>query len=443
MLSRVADPAIAAALAQAIGHPAPFRDEELAAVRCLRLVGAGSLTDVSACTALEELELVGCDVADLAPLSGLSGLRKLYVLACPIVSAAGLVGLDRLEELRLDFAFIEDAAPLFALPSLRRARLLGNPWSEESWQRLSEHCLRAGDGGTAVLPLVELGSSELILDANRRFRAFGLDLCSAKLDAFRTVLVRPGRARVPDEEWDWTAASAADVWLREKGEWTTDSLFDIAREFANQRGKNTAFDTDSYREFGDYHDACRWIDAERDPYRRECLQRFIDRFRGLVFFREDGTFHDEWEQMAGVALPKALREARIILAGALPEHVPEYRLGRFGVSSVRSDALAEGKLWHRPVFEDYGSDEGPTIRDTVRMYPFGWGDGLHSVLAMSLDDESPAIHEYDEWMLFYFLQRGDPPREGVYPVYSSYAEMLGHIVAYRLADGTVIDAADV
>src|SRR4051794_30289083 len=149
MLFQVADSAVAAGFARAVGHPAPFHDEELAAVRCLRVVGAGSLADLSACIGLEKLELVGCDVADLAPLSVLTGLRKLFVLACPIVSAAGLVGLDRLEELRLDFAFVQDAAPLFALPSLRHARLLGNPWSEKSWQRLSEHRLRSGDGGTA------------------------------------------------------------------------------------------------------------------------------------------------------------------------------------------------------------------------------------------------------------------------------------------------------
>lgn len=442
MLSNVADPTIAAALARVVGHSAPFGDEELAAVRRLRVVGARSLAGVSACTGLEELELVGCDVVDLAPLSVLSGLRKLYVLACPVLSAAGLVGLDRLEELRLDFAFVEDVAPLFALPSLRHARLLGNPWSKESWQRLSEHRLRAGDGGTAALPLVELGSSETLVNANRSFRAFGLDLCYGTLNASRTVLVRPGRAQVPGEEWDWTVSSGSR--LREKGEWTTDSLFDRHREVANQRGENTPVDTDRHREFGDYHDACRWIGAERDPYRRECLQRFIDRFRGHVFFREDNTFHDIRERRAGVALPTALRKARTILADVLPEQPVEFRLEGTKYPVV-NEALAEGQTWYLPAPDDcYDTDEGPTIRDTARMYPLGYGDGHHSVLAMALDDESPAIFEYDEWWLFDDLRRGHPVRRGVRQAYSSYAELLGHINAYRLSpDGVVLEAADV
>jgi hypothetical protein len=36
---------------------------------------------------------------------------------------------------------------------------------------------------------------------------------------------------------------------------------------------------------------------------------------------------------------------------------------------------------------------------------------------------------------------GNPPDGVVYTVYSSYAELLGHIIAFKLAGGTVIEAA--
>ena len=51
------------------------------------------------------------------------------------------------------------------------------------------------------------------------------------------------------------------------------------------------------------------------------------------------------------------------------------------------------------------------------------------------------IYEYDEWAAFDFgFRKGKRP--ALYRVYSSYAEMLGHVVAFRFPDGTVIEAQE-
>lgn len=439
----IKDTAVAAALERAIGHIGPYSESELAGVRTLRIVGAQTLHDLTACAGLEDLAVVGSSVTDLAALSGMTQLRVLSLLACPLTSAEGLVGLDRLEELRVDFAFLEDVSPLFTLPSLRRARVLGNPWSDASWQRLQQHALPAPGRTTAARPIFELGvEDEIRLRTTRRLREFGLDLCFGALDSFRTVLVRPGKAQVAGLECDWTVADTADAWLAAKDQWTTDSLFGRIRDFYTARGDNADFDFESHRELGDRDDALRWVAAETEPARRRDLERFVARFPGAVFFREDDAFHAMAERLGAVSLPASYRRARSLLAGAFPEPAAEYRVDRFEGRSAAATNLDPDSVWFSPQLANYHGDEGPTIRDVARLYPFAvWAPRKFSILAVSLDGDHPDIREYRETAIFEELRASNPPDGVVYSVYSSYAELLGHIIAFKLADGTVVEAA--
>jgi hypothetical protein len=439
----IQDPVIAAALQRAVNHLPPYSEEELASVRELRIVGAASLGDLPRCGTLERLEIVGSDVTDLGALSTLRELRVLRVLACPIDDARGLRGLDRLEELRLDFAFLQDAGPIFELPSLRRARLLGNPWSPESWQRLRRHGLSTSPGQAAPRPILELGADiEFNLELARRLRALGLQLSFGTLDIRREVLVRPGKARLPGHDCDWTVASGSGVWIKAgKAGATTDAVFEAIYAYYASRGENQHFDFESHREFGDRDEARRWLAAEDDAQRRALLMRFVDRFPGAVFFREDEAFQAMVERIGGIALPAGYRRARTILAGAFPERSAEFRVDRFAGNSLRMTDLSEHRIWYRAQLEDYNTDEGPVIRDIVRVYPFAaWPIRKGSILAVALDAPQDLIYEYDEWDLFDPLPRDQRPRESVFRVYSSYAELLAHIVAFKLPDGTVIDA---
>jgi hypothetical protein len=438
----VQDPAIAAALERAVGHPSPYSEEELAGVRALRVVGAASLGELAGCSELERLEIIGSDITELGGLSTLRTLRVLHVLACPIDDARGLRGLDRLEELRLDFAFLEDAGPIFELPALRRARLLGNPWNPESWRRLREHGLSTSPGAAAPRPIFELGAEiEFYLELSRRLRALGLKLCFGALDIRREVLVRPGRARLPGHECDWTLTDSSALWIEAEEGSTTDALFEAIHGAYAARGENQDFDFESHREFGDRDDARRWIADEDDAGRRALLLRFVDRFPGAVFFREDDVFQAMVERYGGISLPAGYRNARMVLAGAFPERAAEYRVDRFEGSSPRMTSLAEHEIWYRPNLESYDSDEGPVIRDTVRVYPFAlWPVQKRSVLAVSLDNPEDVIYEYGEADIFDTLRLGQPAKASLYRVYSSYAALLAHIAAFKFPDGTVVEA---
>jgi hypothetical protein len=433
MSIQIQDAAVAAALDHAIGRVGPYSETELASVRELRIVGASSLDELVRCTGLERLAIIGSDLTDLRGLSHLKLLQRLHVLGCPVANADGLVGLDRLEELRLDFAFLEDASPLFALPSLRTARLVGHAWNESSWDRLQQHALPPAGGGPARRPVFDLGGeSPTILEANRRFRAFGLELCSGALDAFRVVLVRPGKARVAGLEFDWSATDSSGGWLRKKGDWTTDKRFEASRA---ARGEQLVFDFESHREYGDRDDALRWIDAERDELRRSRLRRFIGRFPGAVFFREDDVLQAAAERRAGVALPASYREARTILAGAC-------KIAPFRVSiETGPDRVPGEEVWFSPQFEDYTSEESPTIRDVARLYPFARCSDRSS-LAVSLDGDQPDIFIFGEDSMFHEIRQGNSADSAVHAAYSSYADLLGNIVAFKLPGDLVLEAAD-
>jgi len=150
------------------------------------------------------------------------------------------------------------------------------------------------------------------------------------------------------------------------------------------------------------------------------------------------------ERIGGVSLPASYRRARSVLAGAFPEPAADYRVDRFTGRSVAATNLVEDSVWYSPQPANYRGDEGPTIRDVVRLYPFAlWAPRKFSILAVSLDGDQPDIREYRETAIFDELRAGNPPDGVVYSVYSSYAELLGHIIAFKLADGTVVDAAPV
>jgi hypothetical protein len=312
-----------------------------------------------------------------------------------------------------------------------------------SWDALSRHVLPQAGRSAAPRPILELGTeAKLTLEASRRLRGFGLDLCFGVLDVMRTVLVRPGKPQVAGLECDWTMATIADAYLRAKGQWTTDSLFDKLRRAWTASGGNAAFDFESHREFGDREDALRWTHDEFDAARHASLQRFIERFPAAVFFREDDAFHAMAERHAGVSLPSSYRNARKVLAGAIPERSAEYRVDRFDGPSPAETGVSEQEIWYRPQLASYNSDEAPVFRDAARVYPFSrWPVQGRSVLAVSLDGDRRDILEYRESDVYDVLQRTRRPDLALYPVYASYADLLGHIVAFKLPGDFLVEPA--
>jgi hypothetical protein len=84
----------------------------------------------------------------------------------------------------------------------------------------------------------------------------------------------------------------------------------------------------------------------------------------------------------------------------------------------------------------------PAFRDAARVYPFArWPVQGRSVLAVSLEGDQPGILEYREVDVYDVLRRGRRPDLALYPVYASYPDLLGHIVAFKLPGDVIVEAA--
>src|SRR4051794_22367982 len=84
---------VEAALREAVGHPGPHTDAELAAVTDLTVVHPDDLAPLARCTGLRRLTLIAGDVtlpaADPGPGPGLEQLR---LVACRVRDPDGLLG---------------------------------------------------------------------------------------------------------------------------------------------------------------------------------------------------------------------------------------------------------------------------------------------------------------------------------------------------------------
>ncbi|RLK54273.1 hypothetical protein [Actinokineospora cianjurensis] len=134
-MADVCDPAVAAALEEAIGHALPVRDEEWASVPDLAISNARDLTGLGRCGGLELLVLLGCDAVDLTEVAGLTGLRSLVVRDSGLVSLAGL-GAQPLLRAGLARNLVVDLGPLLDVTTLLDVSVEGNPLSDDSYERV-------------------------------------------------------------------------------------------------------------------------------------------------------------------------------------------------------------------------------------------------------------------------------------------------------------------
>ena len=81
---------------------------------------------------IEDLNLSGTNVTDLAPLENLTKLKRLVLLAVPVRDVSPLANLTNLESLSLENTKVADILPLANLVNLRDLSLAGTPVSDLS-----------------------------------------------------------------------------------------------------------------------------------------------------------------------------------------------------------------------------------------------------------------------------------------------------------------------
>jgi hypothetical protein len=436
----ITDAGVRMAIERAVGHPAPFSADELAALTELRVHSAAEISELRHCPGLSVLELVACDVRTLATVPALDRLSRLHVLGCPIEGADPLAGHPVLEDLRLDFCFLQDLEPLTTIGTLRRGRFIGNPLDPASWDDVRPRWQQTRVARTNRARLLEFGPRHA-WEITRLMWNHQVRLCFALMDGVRPALVRPGISQSDGALVDACHANAAGLIIAtERGD-TADEIFRRNSEFADSRGLARPADFSSHRAFGDAEDARSWIEpaADRD---RPFLDRFIGHFPDQIFFREDAVILSAIGESAGTPVPAPIVGARSVLAGVLPDEDARFRLTGYIGTSPRVDSVPT--IWYNQSLGSYSTpDRRRLFLGEAGLSPLAeWIETADSILAVRATGDDPAIYEFSEEDLDDARSEGRPFTDSVYRVFSSYAEMLAHIAGFILPDGRLITASD-
>ena len=433
----ITDPGVRQAMADALGHPAPFPADELAALTELRVHGASDLAELRHCPGLGFLELAGCDIRTLAAVPVLDRLSRLHVLGCPLEDADPLAGHPALEDLRLDFCFLRDLTPLTTIGTLRHGRFIGTPLAPDSWEGVRPRWQRTRTAPDDRARLLEFGPRSA-WEVTRLMWEHGVRLGFALLDGARPALVRPGIAVDGGMVLDACPADAASLILATEDGADADTIFRENLEFYQARGQGRPADFASHRVFGDADEARGWLPSDDQPD----LRQFIDRFPGQVFFWEDAVVAAAVSAEAETPVPAPVAGARAVLAGALPDEDARFRLTGYTGISPRADRGPA--IWYRPSLGRYSTpDRRELFLSDAGLFPLAEAvEAGGSILAARAAGGDPAIYEFSEEDLADARSEGRPVTDSVYRVFVSYAELLAHIAAFRLPDGTVINAAD-
>ncbi|ADD40811.1 hypothetical protein [Stackebrandtia nassauensis] len=194
------------------------------------------------------------------------------------------------------------------------------------------------------------------------------------------------------------------------------------------------------RVVGDGVTAVCWIeDAALSDEDELALRRFVGRFPSLRFARDTPAVLDRHETVDQVTLPAWFRVARTILAGLEP--AGRVRLDAFAIDGSPRETPRE----YYEISPGYINEEiRGLLFDKAGVYLIGqeFGDD-ESCLAIDL--ENPRDRRIFEFAMEDLLDddiADRPLRKSLTPVFSSYADLLGHIVAARMPDGEIVIAAD-
>ncbi len=185
---------------------------------------------------------------------------------------------------------------------------------------------------------------------------------------------------------------------------------------------------------GEAADACSWIEQSALPGADKAdLRRFVARFPSLTFFKEEPALVDRYARADGVSLPPWFREPRGTLAFVEP-HVL-VRVDDFQwYYSPRADDAAE--IWY-DLRAGCGEEELALFTGDGGIYPIGsdWDDG-ETYLGIDLEDHGDRrIFDFHGEDLLDNKLNGQPVRGSLFPVFSSYAHMLAHVVEVRPLPG--------
>jgi hypothetical protein len=433
------DRALADAFKEALGHPAPFADDECRhLVGPLRIQHAQDLSELRHCPNLRRLELFGCDITDLDFLVGLQQLTTLKVTASTLAEINRLADCPTIEHLELNFTFVEDMRPLLALPRLKSGTLLGNPWSEESFYQLRPQLLQEDSGQG---PLLEF-STRQDWQFGRKLYDYGVPFTFSGLDGTRRVMVRPGIPVYTQAGCDFINDTEYPVEfllfelqkMAEVGPEVTALVFDMLAK-SERENANRNFDLNSHRTLGHALEARQWVEQSLlPPTEKAQLLRFIARFPKLIFYKEDKAVIAAIEAMTQATLPAWFADVRTALAFVLPGEQ----------TWVNFDASATSRLSGDFQFElnQFVVSWDPRkrfVEGNERIQPFTIATSPDIQLLLvfnSADSDDKRIYTYNiESLKDPFYDQEHSLSDVLRVVFDSYADLFDHISGIAVSRG--------
>jgi hypothetical protein len=432
-MSNAMDPGCEAALAQALGHAAPFSADELAGLSSVTVQHAKALSALSGCTGLRHLRIVASEFEDLMPLEPMAELEHLEVMACHLQSFLGPPNEAKLKRIDLLYTSLTDASDVLGILSWRRGTLVGNPWSETSYGALRNELRRSN-------MFAEL-SSEDDWEQSRLLWERSEASCGYLANA-HGFAIKPGLPTLTPGPFDAIAVETGIVARALRG-----ADFSLAKLFADYAHRVQALSADELSALAQsrsLHSATETrarVEVAKLPEQdRAALLRFLDRFPEVSFYGLSAAEVARKEQAFRIQLPSWYRELAQLVDGWLPRPAPAaVRFDRFEEYSPRQDSAAS--LTYMLGLRGAGDDTDPVLRKAGFQIVGLTQEHPQSTLAIRLRDDDPQVYEYSEEDLLDVLSESRDPEVTIRPIFSSYAAMLGHIVSIHPRGDDPITAA--
>jgi len=422
-----ADPACLAALAAQLGHAPPFSEQELAAVKSLTIKHARDLSAIAGCTGLEHLRLLACELEDLYALEEIASIIHLEILCSRLGRTSGLdpSALQRVEVL---FSSLTEGSNFQGAALGWQGTFIGSPLNDRTRGVLNELLENGFD-------LIDCGSERDWKECRELHDRLGA--CSGALGDNYGLLVRPGIPTLTKNDFDairvitGTARSAL-----QDPDVTLEKLF---TQHADQIEAPDLSVLAAEKILGYSKDAKQWIAESSlpDPD-KAALDSFVTRFRKMVFYRFTRSGTERREKRLQLRLPDQFRAMHETIGGWWPQEAlaPPVQFDAFEDSaSPRADRVKSCTYYLG--YRNHGADQREEMLK-AGFIVIGWSkqDPI-SALAIRLDADT-TVYEYSPEDIMDAISDGEAVTESMYPVFRSYAAMLGHIQAIHLANSVVV-----
>lgn len=419
------DAACLAALAQQLGHEAPFADEELARVTSLTVTHARDLEVLGQCTALRHLRVIASEVASFDFCETLGELAHLELLASRVESFDGTTFCPKLSRVDLLYTSVSEAGELFGIGAFRGGTLIGNPWTDRSWAYLHEE----RDSKLMELPAEhDWKLTRQLWDG----RAEEEQACCGPVAESVHLLVRPGLPRLTSNVFDALSLHASTIRHEQNAGGGDVKLEQLFREHASQIAAPDLSALAQLRELGAGGEVEGWIEGSSlGGDDKAALRQLVQRFPDVPFVRASEALIDRESAAMKIALPSWYREQRKTLDGWVPGN-PQ--------TSVRFDGLDYETPYNRRAAKErfwlgltpHGSEQEAAMLAAGFVAVGSSLDDSQTMLAMQVTQVSGderRIYIYVHEDVSDAISEGRDVSTSIYPAFRSYASMLGHIAS--------------